>query len=126
MKKNTDDRFVLIDGVAEGPFNIAKIGRMRKNSELSQDDLFWSERKQEWIPIAGLIFDIVPEPDRAEFLDLGFVNLEVLLSDNEDCPACVAVAGVYPISSAPELPPFGCTCMPWCRCLIVVSEVGLK
>ena len=25
----------------------------------------------------------------------------------------------FPIDAAPELPPKGCTCIPWCRCVVI-------
>lgn len=39
-------------------------------------------------------------------------KVRILVADGA-CPACKAIAGAYDFESAPEVPPEGCSCMPF-------------
>ena len=87
---------------------------------------FWSERDREWKPMAGIMNDFSPSPDErlASAISAGIQWVKVLDSGQpDDCTACKSLAGRrYPIAQAPRLPPLGCSCLPWCRCVTISVE----
>jgi hypothetical protein len=113
-------RLLWIDGSQCGPYNIDKLYRMAKDGSIDHDTLFWSDRQQQWLQLTHLMFDLAP--NRLEQMRTsGVRHVEVLDSGTgEDCPACLQLTGKkYEIEAAPSLPPVGCTCSPWCRCMFI-------
>lgn len=120
---NEDLRFIHYNGETQGPYTPERLMRMRTKGELPDSTLFWSESRQLWLPIAALLNDLERGTTVEAMLELGFKKVEVLSSGTGDeCPACLAIEGVHNIERAPKLPPDGCTCIPWCRCCLVVAE----
>lgn len=62
----------------------------------------------------------------AEWRAMKMEKVEVVgAGDDDECPACARLVakGVMPLSEAPHpLPPSDCTCVPWCRCVMTVTE----
>ena len=70
-----------------------------------------------WRPLAGIICDLQP-PRIPEMKAAGITKVKILCSGGDDCPMCSALVGkTYSIDEVPTVPPDGCTCIPWCRCI---------
>lgn len=115
-----DSRWLWLDERQSGHFSVDQLYRMAQRDEIGPHTLFWSERRQQWLPLTGIMFDIEPG-EFQQMKECGIFRVEILDSGTgEDCPECHALTGrTYPITSVPELPPEGCTCSPWCRCTII-------
>lgn len=115
-------RWLWLDETQQGPFPVTKMFRMATAGDIGPTTLFWSDAKQQWLPLTGVMFDI--EPSRLnEMASAGIEKIEVLGSRQDDCAACSALAGKsFPIAGAPDLPPGGCECVPWCRLTIGATE----
>jgi hypothetical protein len=111
-------RYISRIGQTEGPYTVDEIYAMIADKQADYNTLFWSERKQAWKSITGLILDI--DPDKTdEFLKAGVKEIKVLGSDGKDCYACAALVNkTFPINRQPVLPPVACRCVPWCRLVI--------
>lgn len=117
-----DTRWLWIDEQHSGPYTVDQLYRMAQRKEIGPNTLFWSDSRQQWLPLTGFLFDI--EPDGFQQLnEFGITRAEILDSGTgEDCPVCHVLTGrIYPLASVPTLPPDGCTCVPWCRCSIVAA-----
>jgi hypothetical protein len=111
---------LLIDGSQCGPYSIDKLCRLAKQEAINHRTLFWSDRQQQWLPLTALMFDL--HPNRLEEMrGCGVKFVEVICSGTgEDCIVCRQLTGkTYDIDVAPVLPPDGCTCNPWCRCMFI-------
>lgn len=67
----------------------------------------------------------ITEENLARWRGMEIEKVEVLDSGNgDDCPACMKLVakGPVPIAEAPSLPPAACTCVPWCRCVMIATE----
>jgi hypothetical protein len=104
---------------ASKPYTVDELYRMAVAGEIDQTTQFWSKRNKGWASLPGLMCDLYP-PQLKGLRSAGIQRVKVINSGTgEDCPACSALAGqVFPIEHAPELPPAGCRCIPWCRCVI--------
>jgi len=114
-------RYISRIGHTEGPFTIDEIYDLILARKMDHNALFWSESKKAWKSMPGIMLDI--DPDRLEqFIKEGVKKVRVQSSGPKDCRACTALADkIFPIDKPPELPPVGCTCVPWCR--LVLSPV---
>lgn len=117
-----DTRWLWIDEQQSGPFSVDQLYRMARRGEIGPQTLFWSDNRQMWLPLSGVMFDIEPE-EFQQMHECGITRVEILDSGTgEDCPTCHALTGrPYPIATVPALPPDGCTCVPWCRCTIIAA-----
>jgi len=120
-----DKRKVRHQGIQYGELAIDMLYRMVARGEIDHNAEFWSPRAQTWRPLAGIIIDLSPK-SFDEQKSLGFTEVEIIGSGDEDCPACTALQNKhYPIDRVPELPPSGCTCVPWCRSMAIVVPLNL-
>lgn len=124
----SDERKVRAAGKSAGKHSLRALMGMRKRGELAEPVEFWSKRKQAWMPIAGIMEDFeYNTADRLAELrgadSTGIKSVRVLDSGNgDDCPACMALTGKsFSLAEAPALPPPGCSCVPWCRCVLIAS-----
>jgi GYF domain 2 len=117
-----DSRWIWRYDQRSGPFTVAQLTRLARDGEINHRTLFWSERRAEWLPLRGLLFDLFPG-QLVDMRRVGIQRMRVLGSGlDSDCAACKRLADqVYPISKPPVLPPRRCTCNPWCRCTIVAA-----
>jgi hypothetical protein len=114
-------RYISRIGRTEGPYTVDEIHDMIVEQKADFNTLFWSERKQGWKSITGLMLDIDPD-NLDKFLEAGVKEIKILGSGGKDCFACSKLVDkVYPISKQPVLPPITCRCFPWCR--LVVAPV---
>lgn len=106
-----------------GPYPFEKIERLADRGGFADGGSFWSETKQGWMPIAGVLFEIYP-PRIADMKCAGIRRVKVLTSGTKrDCKSCRTLAKTtYDIDSVPELPPVDCSCKPWCMLTIVAVE----
>jgi hypothetical protein len=118
-----ESRWIFRENDPEGPFSVDDLFRMAKRGDVDHKTLFWSESSQQWQPLTGLMFDIQPT-DLSQFFQAGIKLIEIIDSGTgEDCPQCIALTGKkFPLESTPVLPPPECTCIPWCRCVVVASQ----
>ena len=106
-----------------GSHSIRDLYRMATRGEINYTAEFWSEKEQSWQPLAGLIFDF--SPSRVDDMrSAGITKVEILGSgSDDDCPICAGLQKrVFGIDEVPVLPPAGCTCVPWCRCIEIAVE----
>ena len=117
-----DTRWLWIDEQQTGPFTVDQLYRMAQREEIGPQTLFWSDHRKQWLPLTGVMLDIEPGGFQ-QMRESGIRRAEILDSGTgEDCPACHALTGrTYPIAAVPTLPPDGCTCVPWCRCIITAA-----
>ena len=117
-----DSRWLWNDEQHSGPFTIDQLYCMAKRGKIDHRTLFWSDRCHQWLPLRGLIFDVYPSR-LGEMRRAGITRVRVIDSGTgEDCSVCQDLAGrTYPIDAAPTLPAKGCTCVPWCRCIIIAK-----
>ena len=119
--QHQDTRWIWLDEASEGPYSVPALFKMATAGEIGVSTLFWSESKQEWLPLPGLLFDVEP-PRLQQMIAAGIERVEVL-GTGSDCEACAALVNkVYPITDAPLLPPTGCLCMPWCRLVLTATD----
>ena len=122
----TDSRKIRANGQELGEIPLRRLYTMRMRGELENPVEFYSKARRAWLPIAGFMddFEISHEQRIQNMRDVGIKYAEILNSGtDEDCPACVALSGKkYPINSVPSLPPPDCSCVPWCRCVIIAVE----
>lgn len=114
---------IRFEGSELGSFTIPQLHRMSKRGEFDYHAEYWSERAGGWRRIAGIISEEHPK-SFSSFKAAG-VQFVKLLSSGEDgdCPSCLAICGnVYPVDEAPEVPPWDCSCEPWCRCIYIAVE----
>lgn len=121
----SDKRKIRFEGVEEGPFNLQKIMRMRERGELGNAAEFWSLRDKAWKPIVAMMTDFeVYDDDRMRSMrEAGIKRVRVLPSGSDDCAVCAALADkIFAINEAPTFPPEGCTCVPWCRSILLAQS----
>jgi len=118
----SDKRKVLSGSQEIGLFSLDRLHRMATRGDLNAPREFWSEKKESWLPLSGIMFDI--EPSRiSEMRGAGIQKVSVLGVDSSDCPACTALQrNVFSIDAVPELPPAACSCVPWCRLVVVATQ----
>ncbi len=126
MGDDDPKRWLWIEEIAQGPFSVAQMYKMAKSGEIVPTTLFWSEAKQKWLPLACVMFDI--EPSRlSEMAAAGVERVEILGSGQVDCLICSGLVGkFYLIVASPVLPPPDCTCVPWCRLLIIATKAPVN
>lgn len=88
----------------------------------------WSERRREWSTVSEIFEEMYPEtgmkPRIAQMKSAGIKRVDFLgTNDGRDCPVCLEIQShSHDIDADLSLPPAGCTCEPWCRCVCVASE----
>lgn len=111
----------LIRGAGEewGKLTLQQAHRMLSRGDISPPIEYFSDRAKAWRPIAGIMFEL--EPDRLQDLrNSGFRRVEVAGSGDEDCEHCAALLDrSFAIEETPKLPPEKCSCIPWCRCMVI-------
>lgn len=118
----SDTRKVRYNGKELGPIALKALFRMSTRREIDETAEFWSDEKQQWLPLPGIMFDI--EPSRVPAMRAaGIERVSILGSGSDDCPACAALLNkIYQIEAVPELPPIDCSCVPWCRLTVIAAE----
>jgi len=118
----SDERKIRFKNQELGILSIDRLYRMAANGKIDHTAEFWSNTKKAWRPLSGIIFDI--EPSRIdEMRSAGITKVEVIGSGVDACLACKALEGrAYAIDQVPILPPTNCTCVPWCRSVVVAKQ----
>ena len=101
-----DRRWLWIDDQQSGPFTVAQIYRMAEREEIGPKTLFWSDVREQWFPLVGLMFDF--EPGGLERMRASGIKCVKILDSGtgEDCPICHGLIGrKYQIDAPPTLPP---------------------
>jgi hypothetical protein len=95
-----------------------------KHGKITNQTPFWSERVNQWLPLTHLLHDISPDRDRLAKMRESGIEYVKITGSGDDCDACRKLhQRIYSIDAVPELPPSGCTCNPWCGCLIIALPV---
>jgi len=115
----SDDVRKVRCGGEEGLLALSKLNRLVSRGDIDGTAEFWSEARQAWLPLVGIMFDIYP--DRLpQMLKAGVRKVSILGSAPDDCPACAALQNkLFSIADVPALPPAGCSCVPWCRLTVI-------
>lgn len=119
---------IRLDGAEVGPLTFRELGHLITAGKVTRNTPMWSERWQQWTTVAEALDEFYPENKPSLRLDdmrsAGVRFAELLgTNDERDCPACRALAGkVFSIDQVPSIPPDGCTCEPWCRCVYVAAQ----
>ena len=118
----SDERKIRFKNQELGILSIDRLYRMAMSGKIDHTAEFWSNTVGAWRPLAGIIFDI--EPSRTdEIKSAGITKVEVIGSGVDDCSACKAFEGrEYPVDQPPDLPPPNCTCVPWCRSIVIAKQ----
>ncbi len=119
----SDERRIRVRGEELGAIDLEDLYEMAMSGEIDHTAEFWSLRQKRWCPLAGIIEDletsVTASKALAQMSEAGITRAKIVGSGTgDDCPACRALAGVYPIDQVPTPPPADCTCVPWCRCLV--------
>jgi hypothetical protein len=120
----SEERKIRFGGEELGEFSIRQVMRMSEKREIDHTAEYWSEKGKEWRRLPSFIMDFDDQPDRVgQMKSSGIKSTKVLGADASDCPACKALQGkTYAIAETPVLPPSGCTCIPWCRCVAIATK----
>jgi hypothetical protein len=117
-----EKRWLLKDERRSGPFTAQQLYRMIDSKEIDCHSLFWSDWRQQWIPLVYLLHDIYPERlDRMREAGVKRVGVTASRRESEEqsCDACRKLIGqIYLIDAVPDIPPDNCTCVPWSACSI--------
>ncbi len=126
-----DARKIRFRGQELGPYSVDKLYRMRMGKQIDGTTEFYSPSKDQWLPLAGIIEDlettVTTERRLQQMKEAGFETVKFLVSGEKgDCPSCRALAKTaHPIDNVPKIPPADCTCVPWCRLVLIVDESSL-
>ncbi len=124
----SDKRKIRFEGNEEGPYSIDKLYRMAMRGDFDHTAVFFSEKQNQWLPIAGIIEDLETTVTTHERLkqmkEAGIEKVEFLPGDAKtDCASCRAIAKkIHPIDDVPKVPPDDCKCIPWCRLCMVAHR----
>ena len=107
----------------EGPYSEADLRTMIRRHFITPENLYWSERLQQWRPIRGMHCEDHDER-LAEMRRTGVKRVEFADSGHgEDCRVCKELADKrFTILDAPSLPPRGCECEPWCSAKVMAVQ----
>jgi hypothetical protein len=121
MKAPEPSCWVWLDAQARGPFTVTQLYRMSKSGSVDHHTLYWSDAHQTWLPLGGILWDVFPR-EVPEIRDDQMI--EVMCSDlATECVTCRRLDGrKFRRSELPLMPPAGCTCEPWCRCVLVLAD----
>lgn len=117
--------YVWVEGEQYGPFSLSKLGEMRVEGRLPQTTLYWSEHYKEWRSITLILNDHYPSADRVRNMrEAGITYCKILgAGHGDECPACLEqIERVMPLDEFAGTPPPGCTCIPWCRCVVIAVK----
>lgn len=115
-----ETRWLWKDDGRSGPFTVQQLYRMVDRKEIDDHTLFWSDWRQQWIPLVYLLHDIYPE--RLDRMREAGIKRVIVIGygsgwEERNCNACRKLIGrIYLIDAAPIIPPEDCTCSPWCGC----------
>lgn len=117
----SEQRKIRANGKELGEIPLRRLFTLRTRGELENPVEFYSDTKQSWLPIAGIMEDIEPSSRLRDMRETGIEYVSILDSGTgEDCRACKALCRKkYSIAEVPPIPPADCSCVPWCRCVIV-------
>jgi hypothetical protein len=120
----SEERKIRFKNRELGQFSIDQLYRMAKRGEIDQTAEFWSEKREKWLPLTGITFDVWPRLELESIRSAGFDQVEVLGSgDKNECSACRALHNkTFGINDVPDLPPRDCKCIPWCGCTFIAKE----
>lgn len=121
----SEERKIRFRGTERGSYTIARLHDAVTSGELNHTAEFFSERKQKWLPVPGIMEDFFPSEERLlQLRDKGITKVKMLESGTQgECPLCKKIGNrAYLIDQVPVIPPEGCQCIPWCG-LSVVSHV---
>ena len=116
----SDERKIRFNGEEFGPFTIDALHRQVMKGKFDHTAEFFSELKNQWLPLAGIGNDFDPNTTTEERLRqmkrAGIKRVELLGSPNKgECGFCKELATkIYPIDEVPTIPPANCSCVPWC------------
>jgi hypothetical protein len=125
MNDRDDTRWIRKDEQRKGPFTVQQLYRMVNRGEIDNQTLFWSERRQHWLRLVRLLDDLYPTSENLDQMrQAGIKRVKVIGRgpgwEDRTCDACrKLIDRTFPIDAAPELPPEGCNCTPWCGSLII-------
>jgi len=121
MSEEREDREIRCGGEELGTFKLPKLMRAIERGDFESPVEFRSIRTNDWLPVAGIIEDFYPSKDKAAgMLEVGITEVQFLEGGPDDCPLCKTIAAkTYSPADVPEIPPKGCSCIPWCRLCIV-------
>jgi hypothetical protein len=120
----SEERKIRFGGEELGEFSIRQVMRMAEKREIDHTAEYWSEKENNWRRLPGFITDFEPEPGAMERIRAsGVKRTQVIGADQSDCAACKALQDrTYPVEDTPVLPPAACTCVPWCRCVVLAAK----
>jgi SNF2 family DNA or RNA helicase len=98
--------------------------RMDPTDGYTGDSLYRRDGTEEWRPLRAFSHFEFEQPDRLEsFQRAGVEWIKWLTAGHADeCVACKALEGkTFPITEPPPMPPLGCRCELWCKCILVAA-----
>lgn len=105
------------------PVTLEEISAAAEEGEYDASALYWSDKFEKWMPVTGILNEEGENP--LESMKGTSLKKVMILGSGtgQDCPACSALDGrKFPVEEAPSLPPAECTCIPWCRSVLVPAE----
>jgi len=118
--KKTMKYTLNVGGVEMEPLTLEDISTAAEQGEYDSTALYWSKRLNKWMPVTAILNE--EDGDPLESMKGSTITKVMILGSgtDDDCPVCAELDGrTFPIDEAPSLPPPGCTCLPWCRSVIV-------
>lgn len=116
-----DSRKIWLNNHESGKLSLKRLYAMAMEGQIDHTTHFWSEKKQDWLPLSAILFDLDDKDHLAEFADLGITHTQIIGAGHKDeCPACAALVNeFFLVTEAPIIPPKGCSCIPWCRLMYI-------
>ena len=120
-----EQRWIYKNGEVCGPFTLAELSRMAGEGGINHSTLFFSELQQNWVELVAIREDYRPTSEKLkQFVASGVRKVIFLAAGGPgECDVCAALdCKKFPIAAAPQMPPSGCRCQPWCKSLLGASE----
>ena len=115
-----DRRWIWKDAGHTEPVTVQQLYYKAKHGKINSQTPFWSERRNQWLPLTHLLHDISPDRERLAKMRESGIKYVKITGSGDDCDACRKLHyRIYSIAAVPELPPLDCKCNPWCGCLII-------
>ena len=87
MSNETEDREIRCGGENLGAFKLQKLYRAVTRGDFEKPLEFLSIRTNEWLPLAGILEDFYPTPEKVKQMkEAGFSKVKFLDSGGDDCP----------------------------------------
>lgn len=119
----TGEIWLWLNEAQSGPFSLEDTVEMAKYGHVDRNTMFFDSTVGDWRPLAEFLRG--RNEERLAYLQsagLGAVQI-VAGGQGDECPVCSELLDqIFPISSAPALPPEGCTCNPWCKAGYIASR----